>query len=210
MFSTYSPQSLYYHWTVICAKNLNICLMRKSRHTCNIERVMEILSYPTVTLSAWSVFTQTSHTPLHNFCVFVGFEPSMLFIFLWFIWKQNAYSEKIVSSKVTCSRRDFAEKIALLAINNNHSLAQIFRRISFLFLRVMAVPTWVSDCWLLNDLSTEFVNNGTTWYVHLYFYTYVYDLLRNKEYIYIIVFVPSMHICSVSIVKFTSRQPHDD
>jgi hypothetical protein len=55
--------SLFYHWTVICAKNLNICLMRKSRHTCNIERVMEILSYPTVTLSAWSVFTQTSHTP---------------------------------------------------------------------------------------------------------------------------------------------------
>jgi hypothetical protein len=48
----------------------------------------------------------------------------------------------------------FGWKIALLAINNNHSL--------FLFLSVVAVPTWVSDCWLLNDLSTEFVNNGTT------------------------------------------------
>jgi hypothetical protein len=41
----------------------------------------------TVTLSAWSILTQTSHTPLHNFCVFLRSDLShqCLFTFLWFI-----------------------------------------------------------------------------------------------------------------------------
>jgi hypothetical protein len=62
--------------------------------------------------------------------------------------KKNKFMRQI--RKWNNKKSWYSWKLAPLAINNNHSLAQIFRRISVLLLRVVAVPTWVSDCWLLN------------------------------------------------------------